>query len=97
MNVQSLESENDPLVGKFDPKLLDHTLIPILTKEEIDEGKDSAMVKRKAKAIGREDELDKFFNEQLALYKKHIKNKRPYPNPGYSAETRSNLSGLPLF
>jgi len=23
MNVQSLESENDPLVGKFDPKLLD--------------------------------------------------------------------------
>jgi hypothetical protein len=97
MNIRSLEEEHDPLVGKFNPLALDARFIPILTKEEIDEGKDSAMVKRKAKAIGREDELDKFFNEQLALYKKHIKNKRPYPNPGYSAETRSNLSGLPLF
>ncbi len=97
MNIRSLEEKSDPLVGKFDPFALDARFIPILTKEEIDAGVDSDMVKRKAKAIGREDELNKFFNEQLALYKKIKKNKRPYPNPGYSAETRQNLSGLPLF
>jgi hypothetical protein len=96
MNIKHLEEESAPSVGKFNPTALDARLIPILTRQEISEGKDSDMVKRKALAIGRGDEVEKFFNEQNALYKKYIKKKRPYPNPGYSAETRQNLSGLPF-
>jgi len=96
MNIKHLEEKTAPSVGNFEPTALDARFIPILTRQEINEGKDSDMVKRKALAIGRGDEVEKFLNEQDALYKKHIKNKRPYPNPGYSAETRQNLSGLPF-
>jgi len=81
MNIKHLEDESAPSVGKFNPTALDARFIPILTRQEINEGKDSDMVKRKALAIGRGDEVEKFFNEQDALYKKYIKNKRPYPNP----------------
>ena len=81
MNIKHLEDESAPPVGKFNPTALDARLIPILTRQEINEGKDSDMVKRKAIAIGRGDEVEKFFNEQDALYKKYIKKKRPYPNP----------------
>ena len=81
MNIKHLEDESAPSVGKFNPEALDARFIPILTRQEISEGKDSDMVKRKALAIGRGDEVEKFFNEQNALYKKYIKKKRPYPNP----------------
>jgi hypothetical protein len=88
MNVQSLESENDPLVGKFDPKLLDHTLIPILTKEEIDAGVDSDMVKRKANAIGKGDDIAAFVAAQKLLYKQYQTNNKTYPNPKFTTSDR---------
>ena len=88
MNVQSLESENDPLVGKFDPKLLDHTRIPILTKEEIDAGVDSDMVKRKANAIGKGDDVAAFISAQKLLYKQYQTTNKIYPNPKFTTNER---------
>jgi hypothetical protein len=88
MNVQSLESENDPLVGKFDPKLLDHTRIPILTKEEIDAGSDSDMVKRKANAIGKGDDVAAFIAAQKLLYKQYQTTNKIYPNPKFTINER---------
>ena len=88
MNVQSLESENDPLVGKFDPKLLDHTRIPILTKEEIDAGGDSDMVKRKANAIGKGDDVAAFIAAQKLLYKQYQTANKIYPNPKFTINER---------
>lgn len=88
MNVQSLESENDPLVGKFDPKLLDHTRIPILTKEEIDAGVDSDMVKRKANAIGKGDDVAAFIAAQKLLYKQYQTTNKIYPNPKFTTNER---------
>jgi hypothetical protein len=88
MNVQSLESSNDPLVGKFNPKALDAKMIPILTKQEMDEGADSTIVKRKAEAIGRLEDINDFVAEQKLLHKKYITNKKPYPNPQFQTSTR---------
>jgi len=88
MNVQSLESENDPLVGKFDPKLLDHTRIPILTKEEMDAGVDSDMVKRKANAIGKGDDVAAFIAAQKLLYKQYQTTNKIYPNPKFTTNER---------
>lgn len=88
MNVESLENSSSPLVGKFDPNLLNTKVIPILTKQEMDAGSDSDMVKRKAAAIGRTSDINDFVAEQKLLYKKYNTNKKPYPNPEFKTSDR---------
>jgi len=88
MNVESLENSSSPLVGKFDPNLLNAKMIPILTKQEMDAGSDSDMVKRKAAAIGRTSDINDFVAEQKLLYKKYNTNKKPYPNPELKTSVR---------
>jgi len=88
MNVESLENSSSPLVGKFDPNLLNAKMIPILTKQEMDAGSDSDMVKRKAAAIGRTSDINDFVAEQKLLYKKYNTNKKPYPNPQFKTSDR---------
>jgi len=88
MDVEALESSNSPLVGKFNPNLLNAKMIPILTKQEMDAGSDSDMVKRKAAAIGRTSDINDFVAEQKLLYKKYNTNKKPYPNPELKTSVR---------
>ena len=88
MNVESLENSSSPLVGKFNPSLLNAKMIPILTKQEMDAGSDSDMVKRKAAAIRRTSDINDFVAEQKLLYKKYNTNKKPYPNPELKTSVR---------
>ena len=88
MNLETLELGVGEIVGRFNPKSLKASKIPILTKEEIDQGKDAESVKRKAIAIGREDEVYDFFSEQSSLYDAFVKSERPYPNPVPTSSNR---------
>ena len=88
MNVESLENSSSPLVGKFNPNLLNTKMIPILTKQEMDAGSDFDMVKRKATAIGRISDINDFVADQKLLYKKYNTNKKPYPNPQFKTSDR---------
>jgi len=93
MDIETLESGVGSIVGRFNPEALKASKIPILTKEEIKQGKDAVSVFRKAVAIGREDEVYDFFSEQSSLYDAFVKSNRPYPNP---VETRNKRpKGLP--
>ena len=88
MNVESLENSSSPLVGKFNPNLLNTKMIPILTKQEMDAGSDFDMVKRKATAIGRISDINDFVADQKLLYKKYNTTKKPYPNPQFKTSDR---------
>ena len=88
MNLETLELGVGEIVGRFNPKSLKASKIPILTKEEIDQGKDALSVFRKASAIGRGDEVYDFFSEQSSLYDAFVKSERPYPNPVPTSSNR---------
>ena len=88
MNLETLELGVGAIVGRFNPKALNASKIPILTKEEIDQGKDAEAVSRKATAIGRGNEVYDFFSEQSSLYDAFEKSNRPYPNPVFTSSNR---------